>query len=208
MPIGYLWHREIGLGFDPDLRLQEAIRLIFARLRKLGSSRQVLLSMSADQLHFPRPSDGKKLVSFDWTPIRYRSVISVLKNPFYAGAYVYGKSEKRTAIVDGRARKSYGHGKPFDQWEVMINDHHEGYIEWTEFERNQKLLAANAYGATAVVRGNHPPDFYVPDERAVRVARQLLGDPTTPDRRAATVIQAHRPAVTGRPAPERAVAAR
>src|SRR5437899_3739579 len=146
VPIGYLWHREIGLGFDPDLRLQEAIRLIFARFRKLGSARQVLLSMSADQLHFPRPSDGKKLVSFDWTPIRYRSVISVLKNPFYAGAYVYGKSEKRTAIVDGRARKSYGHGKPFDQWEVMINDHHEGYIEWTEFERNQKLLAANAYG--------------------------------------------------------------
>ena len=146
MPIGYLWHREIGLGFDPDLRLQEAIRLIFARFRKLGSARQVLLSMAADQLHFPRPSDGKKLVRFDWTPIRYRSVISVLKNPFYAGAYVYGKSEKRTAIVDGRARKSYGHGKPFEQWEVMIKDHHQGYIEWTEFERNQKLLAANAYG--------------------------------------------------------------
>lgn len=48
-------------------------------------------------------------------------------------------------------------------------------------------LAANAYGATAVVRGDHPPDFYVVDERTVRVARQLLGDPTTPDRRAATV---------------------
>jgi excisionase family DNA binding protein len=146
VPIGYIWHREIGLGFDPDLRLQEAIRLVFARFRKLGSARQVLLSMSADQLHFPRPSDGKKLVSFDWTPIRYRSVISVLKNPFYAGAYVYGKSEKRSAIVEGRVRKTYGHGKPFDQWEVMIKDHHEGYIEWTEFERNQKLLAANAYG--------------------------------------------------------------
>lgn len=48
-------------------------------------------------------------------------------------------------------------------------------------------LAANAYGATAVVRGDHPPDFYVPDERTVRVARQLFGDPITPDRRAATV---------------------
>src|SRR2546427_9462964 len=64
VPIGYVWHREVGLGVDPDLRLQEAIRLIFARFRKLGSARQVLLSMSADQLHFPRPSDGKKLVSF------------------------------------------------------------------------------------------------------------------------------------------------
>src|SRR6202789_2865061 len=44
VPVGYLWHREIGLGFDPDLRLQEAIHLIFARFRELGSARQVLLS--------------------------------------------------------------------------------------------------------------------------------------------------------------------
>jgi hypothetical protein len=28
-----------------------------------------------------------------------------------AGVYVYGKSEKRTALVDGRARRSYGHSK-------------------------------------------------------------------------------------------------
>jgi hypothetical protein len=35
-----------------------------------------------------------------------------LKNPFYAGAYASGKSEQRTALVDGRLRKSYGHGKP------------------------------------------------------------------------------------------------
>jgi len=146
VPIGYLWHREIGLGFDPDLRIQEAVRLIFARFRALGSARQVLMSMRAEQIHFPRPSDGKKLVAFDWTPIRYRNVISVLKNPFYAGAYVYGKSEKRTVIVNGRARKSYGHGKPLEAWEVLLKDHHEGYIDWAEFERNQVQLAANAYG--------------------------------------------------------------
>src|ERR1700752_87529 len=139
-------HREIGLGFDPDLRIQEVVRLIFARFRQLGSARQVLLSMIAEQVHFPRPSDGKKLVAFEWTPIRYRNVISVLKNPFYAGAYAYGKGEKRTEIVDGRARKSYGHRKPLEQWEILLKDHHEGYIDWAEFERNQKQLAVNAYG--------------------------------------------------------------
>lgn len=37
VPFGYVWHRELGLGFDPDLRLQEVIRLIFARFRQLGS---------------------------------------------------------------------------------------------------------------------------------------------------------------------------
>ena len=146
VPTGFIWHREIGLGFDPDLRIQEAVRLIFARFRELGSARQVLLSMMADQVHFPRPSDDQKPVTFDWTPIRYRNVISVLKNPFYAGAYAYGKSQKRTEIVDGRARKSYGHAKPLEEWEVLLKGHHEGYIDWAEFERNQKQLAVNAYG--------------------------------------------------------------
>ena len=116
VPLGYIWHREIGLGFDPDLRVQEAIRVIFARFREHGSARQVLLSLAAEQMHFPRPSNGKKLVSVEWTPIRYRSVISILKNPFYAGAYAYGKSQKRTALIEGRARTTYKHRKPIDQW--------------------------------------------------------------------------------------------
>ena len=152
VPFGYLWHREAGLGLDPDLRLQEVIRLIFARFRELGSARRVLLSMRADRIHFPRPSDECRMTSFDWMPIRYRNVISVLKNPFYAGVYVYGKSEKRTSIVDGRARRSYGHGKPIGTWEVMIKDHHEGYIGWADYERNLKQLALNNYGRAGGVK--------------------------------------------------------
>jgi DNA invertase Pin-like site-specific DNA recombinase len=152
VPFGYIWHREAGLGLDPDLRLQEVIRLIYVRFRELGSARQVLLSMKADQIHFPRPSDEGRMTSFDWMPIRYRNVIAVLKNPFYAGVYVYGKSEKRTSIVEGRARRSYGHGKPIGTWEVMIKDHHEGYICWEEYERNQKQLALNNYGRAGGVK--------------------------------------------------------
>ena len=152
VPIGYVWHREYGLTLDPDRRVQEVIRLVFARFRQLGSARQVLLTLAAEQVHFPRPSDGKKMISFDWTPIRYRCVIGVLKNPFYAGAYVYGKSEKRTALIDGRPRKSYGHGKPFEEWEVVLKEHHEGYVDWAEFERNQKRLAVNAYGRSGGVK--------------------------------------------------------
>jgi len=108
--------------------------------------------MRADQIHFPRPSDEGRMTSFDWMPIRYRNVIAVLKNPFYAGVYVYGKSEKRTSIVEGRARRSYGHGKPIGTWEVMIKDHHEGYIGWAEYERNQKQLALNNYGRAGGVK--------------------------------------------------------
>jgi hypothetical protein len=65
--------------------------------------------------------------------------------PCCAGVYAYGKSEKRTQIVDGRARKNYGHRKPIEAW-VFIKAHHEGYIGWAEFERNQAVLAGNAYG--------------------------------------------------------------
>ncbi len=87
-----------------------------------------------------------RMTSREWTPIRYRNVISILKNPFYAGAYVYGKSEKRVVMVEGRARKTYGHGRPRAAWDVLIRDHHDGYIGWAEFERNQETLAANTYG--------------------------------------------------------------
>ena len=72
VPIGYIWHREYGLGLDPDLRLQQAIRLVFERFRLLGSARQTHLSLVAEGLVFPRPSDGKRLTAIDWRPLRYR----------------------------------------------------------------------------------------------------------------------------------------
>src|ERR1700719_1896480 len=146
VPIGFVWHREVGLGLDPDCRVQEVTHRIFQRFRELGSARQVHLALKAEQVHFPRPSNGKSMTTFDWTPIRYRNVISVLRNPFYAGVYAYGKSVNRTQIVDGRARKTYGHYRSLRDCEVLLKDHHEGYIDWEEFERNQKQLAANAYG--------------------------------------------------------------
>lgn len=152
VPVGYVWHRETGLGLDPDRRLQEVIRSVFTRFRSLGSARQVLLSMTADGVHFPRPSEQGRMTSFEWAPIRYRNVITLLKNPFYAGVYAYGKSEKQTTLIDGRARRSYGHRKPFGTWEVMIKDHHEGYISWAEYERNQKQLAVNNYGFAGGVK--------------------------------------------------------
>jgi DNA invertase Pin-like site-specific DNA recombinase len=103
-PIGFIWDREAGLGFDPDIRVQEVVHLIFRKFRELGSARQVLLWMTAQGVHFPRPSDGIRTTSFNWRPARYRSVIAVLKNPFYAGVYSYGKTGKCAEVVDGRAR--------------------------------------------------------------------------------------------------------
>jgi hypothetical protein len=57
-------------------------------------------------------------------PLPQRHLCS--EEPFYAGVYAYGKSEMRIEIVEGRARKSYGHGRPLEEWEVLLKDHHEG----------------------------------------------------------------------------------
>ena len=57
-------------------------------------------------------------------------MLSLLKYPFYAGTYCYGKSQVQTEIVDGHVRKSYGRRKPMEEWEVLLKDHHEGYIDW------------------------------------------------------------------------------
>lgn len=145
VPPGYIWDREAGLDLDPDERLQTTIREIFERFRKLGSARQVLLSMTEDGFHFPKPSNNRNRTGFDWRPIPYYNVLATLRNPFYAGAYVYGKSGTRTTVVDGRLRKSYGCPKLLEDWEVVIEDHHLGFIGWEEFKRNRKQLQANNY---------------------------------------------------------------
>lgn len=151
-PIGYLWDRHTGVLLDPDLRIQEVIKQIFSRFRDLASARQVLLAMADEGVHFPRPSDGVRLTSFDWRPIRYRNVIGVLKNMFYAGVYTYGKTGRKTEIRDGRAHVTYKNRKSPEDWDVVLKDHHEGYINWDQYQRNQAQLARNAFGRAGGVK--------------------------------------------------------
>ena len=47
--------------------------------------------------------------------------------------------------TDGPARAT-ATAKPLEEWEVLLKEHHDGYIDWAECERNQKQLAVNAYG--------------------------------------------------------------
>jgi hypothetical protein len=66
VPIGYVWHREIGLGLDPDRRVQEVTRRIFQRFRELGSARQVHSALKGRGGAFPAPfrrqeNDGIRL---------------------------------------------------------------------------------------------------------------------------------------------------
>jgi len=145
VPVGYVWSVELGLMMDPDRRVQEAIRTIFRLFDRLGSARQVLLHMRREGLTVPRPLDGRHATPVAWRAPVYRSVIAVLQNPFYGGAYAYGKSQTQKAIVDGTVRKVHGRRRPMEAWTALVRDHHEAYVSWEQFEQNQQRLARNAF---------------------------------------------------------------
>ncbi len=145
LPIGFRWTLSGKVEIDPDRRVQESIYLVFAKLIELGSARQVLLWFRGEKIHLPSlvmEAPGHDVL---WKPPVYNSIWHMLRNPMYAGAYAFGKTESRTKVIDGRARKTKGHFKPFDTWMVLIRDHHPGYISWEQFERNQSMLADNAH---------------------------------------------------------------
>lgn len=145
VPVGYLWPHGGAPEIDPDRRVQDAIHRVFRLFERLGSARQVHRHLCAEEILFPRPANGKHLDSLRWARPGYRNIVSVLRNPFYAGAYAYGKSSVRTSLVEGRVRKTYGHDRPIDEWTVLIKDHHEGYIDWRTYERIQERLARNTF---------------------------------------------------------------
>lgn len=146
VPIGYVWeHGTSAPEIDPDRRVQDTIHRVFRLFDQLGSARQVHRHLCKNELGFPRPIDGKRLGQIRWALPGYRNIISVLKNPFHAGAYAYGKSSARTQLVDGFMRKTYGHDRPREDWSVLLREHHQGYIDWETFERNQCRIARNAH---------------------------------------------------------------
>ena len=149
VPVGYVWSRDGDLMMDPDRRIQDAIHAIFRLFDRLGSATQVLLHMRREGLVFPRPIDGRCGSPLVWRAPAYRNVIAVLQNPFYAGAYAYGKSKVQTELVDGSLRKRYGRARPMEAWTVLARDHHEAYVPWEIFERNRERLSRNSFSQRA-----------------------------------------------------------
>jgi DNA invertase Pin-like site-specific DNA recombinase len=144
VPVGYARTEDEGMEKTPDRQVQEAVAGVFRKFRELGSARQVLLWYREERLLLPalsRESGNRKVI---WIKPIYSRIFGILKNPTYAGVFVWGRNHTRTAIVEGRARKTRGHARPQDQWEVVIPEHHEGYITWDEYMRKQQQIRANA----------------------------------------------------------------
>ncbi len=145
LPPGLCWSETGRIELDPDERVVAAIRLLFAKFRELGSVRQVFLWLRTADLKVPVVVRNLSTCRIIWKAPAYHSVLQVLQNPLYAGAYAFGRRGQRTAVKDGRARKSSGHSKPMTEWLVLLRGNHAGYISWEEFEENLSMIGENTH---------------------------------------------------------------
>jgi len=144
LPPGYMLCEDDGVEKAADIQEQQAIELIFGKFKELGSARQTYLWFVEQNIPVPvnrkRDIDGLRR---RWQLPNYSFIIQLLHNPFYAGAYAYGRRTTRVSYADGRIKKTGGHYQPMEQWQVLIKDHHPGYISWSQYEQNVLTMKSN-----------------------------------------------------------------
>jgi excisionase family DNA binding protein len=155
--IGYVKIRHNRIEMDPDQRVQEALALVFRKFAEFQSVRQVHLWLRQEKIPLPAVAyvngnvdDGRRRLI--WKLPVYNTVHHILTNPIYAGAYAFGRTATRVRLEGGRKRIVRGFKKVREQWDVLIVDHHQGYVSWAEYERNQRLIADNAGNKGLMVR--------------------------------------------------------
>jgi len=142
LPIGYVLDPMGKVVFHPDQRICEAIQLVFAKFRERWSARQTFQWFRDHDLELPaNPIQGTRLV---WKIPSQSLVRDILCNPFYAGAYVWGRRPIATRLVEGKLEKRQGAMRRAEDCRVFIRDHHVGYIDWATYEENQRMTRRNA----------------------------------------------------------------
>ena len=141
---GYVLNASGEVVKDPDGRVREALALVFGKFRELWSVRQTFKWFHDEQVELPVnkfPGGQQKLV---WQLPKQSFVGYVLRNAFYAGAYVYGQRPTETVLVEGRLKKRQGRQRPAEECSVFLRDHHEGYIDWETYKENQRMMYRNS----------------------------------------------------------------
>ena len=148
LPVGYV-HDDAGdVVIDPDAEVQAAIRDVFAAFAACGSAYGVVAAFK--DRRFPlRAVGGAWAGQLRWGRLTHARVLGILKNPGYAGAYVFGRyASHRTVDPSGMVHTAMTE-RPRAEWPVLIKDHHEGYITWADYLANEARLAANHTAAGA-----------------------------------------------------------
>jgi DNA invertase Pin-like site-specific DNA recombinase len=145
LPIGFCYTDDDRIVLDPDRQVQDTIQLLFRTFRRTSSANATVRAFQQDQVPFPRrlrsgPHQGELV----WSALQHHDVLRLLHNPCYAGAFTFGRT-RTSRTVDG---KIHIEELPREQWQVVIQDAHAGYISWEEYEAHLAQLAANSQAYT------------------------------------------------------------
>jgi len=144
LPVGFCYDDQDRIVVDPDEEVRGAVRLVFRLFQETGSAYAVVQRFAQDGLRFPKRAYGGawagKLI---WGRLSHGRVRTIIKNPSYAGTYVFGRYQYARSITsEGEVRKNM-RAVPMPDWRVHLPEHHEGYITVEEFDQNQLRLARN-----------------------------------------------------------------
>jgi DNA invertase Pin-like site-specific DNA recombinase len=155
LPVGLCYGEEDRIILDPDIEVQGAVRLIFRLFRETGSGYGVMQRFAQLGLRFPkRVYGGVWAGQLVWGLLTHSRILGVLKNPSYAGVYVFGRYQSQRTITPAGEVHAQIHAVTIDAWRVCLKDHHEAYITWEEFLRNQEILAKNqTHGEATILSG-------------------------------------------------------
>jgi len=154
IPAAYIKTNANQLKKNPDKRIQEAIDLVFSKFREYGTMRLVYKWFLDERIEVPVISNGKGERRIEWKLPSANTISRMLDNPIYAGAYAYGRTKTVVEFKDGRKRLRKGIRKEQKDWDVLIPDHHEGYITWEQYQCNMDTLAQNTNKKRPVVKGS------------------------------------------------------
>jgi DNA invertase Pin-like site-specific DNA recombinase len=142
LPVGYALDALSKVVFHPDQRVCEAIQLVFTKFRERWSVRQTFQWFRDHDVELPaNPIEGTRLV---WKIPTQGLIRDILRNPFYAGAYVWGRRPVGTLLVEGRLEKRQGATRRAEECRVFIPAHHVGYIDWATYEENRRMIHRNS----------------------------------------------------------------
>jgi|LGVE01.1.fsa_nt_gb DNA invertase Pin-like site-specific DNA recombinase/predicted DNA-binding transcriptional regulator AlpA len=142
LPVGFIWGEQEGeVLMHPDQAVTGAIHTVFEKFAQMGSVRQVWLWFQTKKLHFPLQTNT--LPEIQWVTASYHAIHSVLTNPVYAGVYAYGKTKQESFVDETGQVKKRVKRIPQSQWEVLIHDHHKGFINWETYEMIRARIAKN-----------------------------------------------------------------
>jgi len=144
LPAGLIHNRDGSVTFNPDEEVQERLRLVFAKFRELRSAKAVMRYLRHGNLLLPvRPLHGPAPHDVVWRPADTARVIQILKNPAYAGAYVYGRRRPDPLRRQPGSERIGSVAVAPEEWSICLKDAHPAYLDWDEFMANRRQLADN-----------------------------------------------------------------